>query len=113
MGTDKAHSLVKPIRGLQGNSLLPARLPMGFAGTRSMTQLAFLFPGQGSQQPGMGRDFGENFAVARETLAEADEALGFALSRLCFEGPTEELQLTANTQPAVLACSIEIGRASC
>ena len=71
-----------------------------------MTQLAFLFPGQGSQQPGMGRDLCENFAVARETLAEADEALGFALSRLCFEGPTEELQLTANTQPAVLACSI-------
>ncbi|HEY4580118.1 MAG TPA: ACP S-malonyltransferase [Candidatus Acidoferrales bacterium] len=71
-----------------------------------MTQLAFLFPGQGSQQPGMSRDLCENFAVARETLAEADEALGFALSRLCFEGPTEELQLTANTQPAVLACSI-------
>lgn len=73
---------------------------------KTVAQLAFLFPGQGSQQPGMGRDLCENFAVARETLEEADEALGFALSRLCFEGPAEELQLTANTQPAVLACSI-------
>jgi [acyl-carrier-protein] S-malonyltransferase len=54
----------------------------------------------------MGRDLAENFAVARDTLAEADDALGFALSRLCFEGPAEELQLTANTQPAVLACSV-------
>jgi len=68
--------------------------------------VAFLFPGQGSQQPGMGRDLAENFPVARQTLAEADDALGFALSRLCFEGPAEELQLTANTQPAVLACSV-------
>jgi len=71
-----------------------------------MTALAFLFPGQGSQQPGMGRDLAENFPIARDTLAEADEALGFALSKLCFEGPAEELQLTANTQPAVLACSV-------
>lgn len=54
----------------------------------------------------MGRDLCECFPVARETLAEADDALGFALSRLCFEGPAEELQLTANTQPAVLACSM-------
>lgn len=71
-----------------------------------MTPIAFLFPGQGSQQPGMGRDLWEKFAVARETLEEADEALGFSLSRLCFDGPAEELQLTANTQPAVLACSL-------
>lgn len=71
-----------------------------------MTQIAFLFPGQGSQQPGMGRDLWEKFAVARETLEEADAALGFSISRLCFEGPAEELQLTANTQPAVLACSV-------
>jgi [acyl-carrier-protein] S-malonyltransferase len=54
----------------------------------------------------MGRDLCENFPVARETLEEADQALGFSLSRLCFEGPAEELQLTANTQPAILACSV-------
>jgi len=54
----------------------------------------------------MGRDLAEHFPIARETLAEADDALGFALSKLCFEGPAEELQLTANTQPAVLACSV-------
>ena len=71
-----------------------------------MTNLAFLFPGQGSQQAGMGRDLWENFPAARETLQEADEALGFPLSRLCFEGPAEALQLTANTQPAILACSV-------
>ena len=60
-----------------------------------MTRIAFLFPGQGSQQPGMGRDLCEHFAVARATFDEADAALGFALSRLSFDGPAEELQLTA------------------
>jgi len=68
--------------------------------------VALLFPGQGSQAPGMGLDLFQNFPVARRTFEEADVALGFALSKLCFEGPAEELQLTANTQPAILACSV-------
>ncbi|MEJ2009647.1 MAG: ACP S-malonyltransferase [Acidobacteriota bacterium] len=75
-----------------------------------MTEIAFLFPGQGSQAPGMGRELAEHFAMAREVFEEADTALGFSLSRLCFEGPAEELQLTANTQPAILAVSVAAAR---
>src|ERR1022692_3540233 len=67
---------------------------------------AFLFPGQGSQYPGMGKTLADRFAVARQTFQEADEALGFPLSKLCFEGPAEALQLTENTQPALLTVSI-------
>jgi [acyl-carrier-protein] S-malonyltransferase len=71
-----------------------------------LSEIAFLFPGQGSQAPGMGLELAENFSSAREVFKEADAALGFPLSKLCFEGPAEELQLTANTQPAVLAVSV-------
>jgi [acyl-carrier-protein] S-malonyltransferase len=73
--------------------------------------LAFLFPGQGSQYVGMGQALAEAFPESRAVFDEADSALGFPLSRLCFEGPEEELKLTANTQPAILTASIAAFRA--
>ncbi|RPF42604.1 [acyl-carrier-protein] S-malonyltransferase [Thermodesulfitimonas autotrophica] len=69
-------------------------------------KIAFVFPGQGSQYVGMGRDFYGRYAEAQEVFAQADAVLGFSLSTLCFEGPKEELQKTVNTQPAVLTASI-------
>jgi len=68
--------------------------------------IAFLFPGQGSQHAGMGKDLADNFPIARQTFEEANDALGFDLAGLCFSGPDEELKLTANTQPAILAVSV-------
>lgn len=69
-------------------------------------KVAFVFPGQGSQYVGMGKALCERFEKARKTFAEADDALGFSLSRLCFTGPESDLNLTENTQPAILAASI-------
>src|ERR1700721_2499364 len=74
------------------------------------TKIAFLFPGQGSQAIGMGRELAERFPVAAQTFAEADAALGFPLSRLCFEGPEDELRLTENTQPAIMTVSVAAAR---
>jgi [acyl-carrier-protein] S-malonyltransferase len=69
---------------------------------------AFVFPGQGSQYAGMGKDVAEKYPVARRVFDEVDEHLGFSISKLCFDGPDEELKLTQNTQPAILAVSSAI-----
>lgn len=71
---------------------------------------AFVFPGQGSQTVGMGREFYDNFPIARQTFEEVDEALKFKLSDLIFNGPIEELTLTANAQPAIMTTSIAMLR---
>jgi [acyl-carrier-protein] S-malonyltransferase len=73
-------------------------------------KIAFVFPGQGAQYPGMGREIAEKFPVARQVFDEADAALDFPISRLCFEGPDEDLKLTENTQPAILTTSVAMFR---
>jgi [acyl-carrier-protein] S-malonyltransferase len=78
--------------------------------TRSTSSVAFLFPGQGSQAVGMGKELADNHLVARRTFEEADDALGYKLSELCFEGPEEELKLTEVTQPAILTASVAAWR---
>jgi [acyl-carrier-protein] S-malonyltransferase len=74
--------------------------------TDTKSEIAFLFPGQGSQAVGMGKDLAEKYAVARQTFEEADAALGYKLSQICFDGPEEQLRLTEITQPAILTASI-------
>ena len=75
------------------------------------SKIAFIFPGQGSQSVGMGKDLCSNFAVSRQVFEEADDALGFKLSEMCFSGDEADLQLTANTQPAILTTSVAAFRA--
>jgi len=76
-----------------------------------MSKVAYIFPGQGSQAVGMGKDLFDNFAAAREVFEAADDALGFSLSEMCFSGNESDLQLTANTQPAILTASVAAYRA--
>jgi [acyl-carrier-protein] S-malonyltransferase len=76
-----------------------------------MSKLAFLFPGQASQYPGMGRDLFDQFPESRAVFEEADASLGFSISKLCFEGSEEDLKLTENTQPAILTVSVAAFRA--
>jgi [acyl-carrier-protein] S-malonyltransferase len=73
-----------------------------------MSKTAFIFPGQGSQYSGMGKELADSFPVARQLFEEADNALGFNLSALCFSGSDADLKLTANTQPAILTASIAV-----
>ena len=75
-----------------------------------MGKVAFVFPGQASQYSGMGKELAEKYPVARAVFDEADRALGFSVSKLCFEGTEDELKLTANTQPAILTVSVAAGR---
>lgn len=76
----------------------------------TQTHIAFLFPGQGSQAIGMGKELAEKHPVAAQTFAEADEALGYKVSQLCFEGPDDQLRLTEITQPAILTASVAAWR---
>src|SRR3569833_1078544 len=78
--------------------------------THAHGPIAFLFPGQGSQSVGMGKDLAAMYPVAQETFDEADAALGYKLSQLCFEGPEDQLKMTEITQPAILTTSVAAWR---
>jgi [acyl-carrier-protein] S-malonyltransferase len=75
-----------------------------------MGKIAFVFPGQASQYPGMGKELTEKYPAARAVFEEADQALGFSISQMCFAGSEEDLKQTANTQPAILTCSVAVHR---
>ena len=71
-----------------------------------MSKIAFVFPGQGSQKVGMMQEFYDKYDAVKEVFHTADEALGYSIMDMCFKGPEEDLRLTANTQPAILTCSV-------
>jgi [acyl-carrier-protein] S-malonyltransferase len=75
-----------------------------------MGKIAFVFPGQASQYPGMGKELADKYPAARAVFEEADKALGFSISQMCFSGTEEELKQTANTQPTLLTCSVAVYR---
>src|SRR5256885_17061882 len=75
-----------------------------------MGKIAFVFPGQASQYPGMGKELADRYPAARAVFSEADQTLGFSISKMCFAGTEEDLKLTANTQPAILTCSVAVVR---
>src|SRR5437762_3200651 len=75
-----------------------------------MGKVAFVFPGQASQYAGMGKELAEQYPAARAVFSEADQTLGFSISKMCFAGTEEDLKLTANTQPAMLTCSVGVVR---
>src|SRR3984893_14252238 len=75
-----------------------------------MGKVALGFPGQASQYPGLGKELEGKYPAAKAVFDEADKALGFSISKMCFEGTEEELKLTANTQPAILTCSVAVYR---
>lgn len=77
--------------------------------SEKMSKLAFIFPGQGAQAIGMGKEFYDNYDIAKKLFEEADEALGYSIKKMCFEGSEEDLKLTANTQPAILVVSVIAG----
>ena len=76
-----------------------------------MSKIAFIFPGQGSQYPGMGKEIAEKYPEAMDIFKKADQRLGYPLSELCFEGPEDKLKITYYTQPALLTTSIAILKA--
>src|SRR6202051_4187288 len=75
-----------------------------------MGKTAFVFPGQASQYPGMGKELADKYPAARAVFDEADKALGFSISQMCFAGSEEDLKQTSNTQPAILTCSVAVQR---